>query len=331
MFSGAWLPLQGRLYQASLFFVLHFTIFPSLHFTIPEYYTILLMNTFTLFSNFFQKKALLCLHEIIDLAFDEDGEDLTSNAVFPLESLANACVIAKEDFIVAGLPIIKEILKRTSGESKIVFHTNEGSQVQTGSKLISIHGHTRKILKSERIILNMLSKLSGIASQTDKFCKQLSGSKVRLLDTRKTTPGLRYPEKYAVLVGGAENHRLNLQEMLMLKDNHIDHCGSITKAVNLLRKAYSPCPAIEVECRTINDVQEAVQAKVQRIMLDNMSHDEMQAALEFIPQSIESEISGRITLDNLKQTAELNPDFISSGALTHSARSVDISMTITPA
>ncbi|MCA1743071.1 MAG: carboxylating nicotinate-nucleotide diphosphorylase, partial [Desulfovibrionales bacterium] len=261
------------------------------------------MNNFTIFSSFFQGKALLFLERVIDLALEEDGQDLTSNAVFSQESDAKAVILAKESCIVAGLPISELILARLPGNTETNFLVPEGFRVESGQRIMSIAGQTIKILKAERIILNLISRLSGIATLTDIYCQKLKGTGVRLLDTRKTSPGLRYPEKYAVLVGGGENHRLNLENMLMLKDNHIDQCGSITNAVSILRKTYFPCLDIEVECRTLEDVEEAVMAEVQRIMLDNMSIEQLKKSLSRIPPDIESEISGCITLDNIEKIA----------------------------
>lgn len=286
------------------------------------------MNNFKIYSSFFQGKALLFLQRIIDLAFEEDGQDLTSNAVFSETSTAEATILAKEDCIVAGLPVSYQILESLPGDAQVTFFLSEGARAKPGEKLMSISGQTRKILKAERIILNLLSRLSGIATLTDLYCQKIKGTGVRLLDTRKTSPGLRYPEKYAVLIGGGKNHRLNLEDMLMLKDNHIDQCGSISRAVHALRKAHSPCPDIEVECRTPEDVEEAVKAEVQRIMLDNMGMEQLKKSLSLIPPDIESEISGRITLDNIEKVASLKPDFVSSGALTHSAKHIDMSMKI---
>lgn len=267
-------------------------------------------------------------HRIIDLALEEDGRDLTSNAVFSSGSKAGAIIKTKQECVICGLPFIDQILDRIEGESSTTKTPAEGELTDSGQAIAKIQGQASKILKAERVILNMLSRLSGIATLTRKFCDKLQGSGVTLLDTRKTSPGMRYPEKYAVLVGGAQNHRLNLESMLMLKDNHIDQCGSITRAVDSLRLAYSPCPPIEVECRGISDVEEAVFTRVNRIMLDNMSMQDMREALKMIPPHIESEISGRVNLDNIEQLASLRPDYISSGALTHSALPIDISMKI---
>ncbi|MFP4455136.1 MAG: carboxylating nicotinate-nucleotide diphosphorylase [Desulfonatronovibrio sp.] len=286
------------------------------------------MNDFSIFTSFFRGQALDLAHKIIDLALEEDGEDLTSNAVFSFDSKAKAIIRVKQECVICGLPFIDLILARIAGKASAQAICAEGALIDPGRTIAEIHGSTPKILKAERVILNMLSRLSGIATLTREFCARLKGSGVTLLDTRKTSPGMRYPEKYAVLVGGAGNHRLNLESMLMLKDNHIDQCGSITRAVDALRFAYSPCPPIEVECRSIADVEEAVSARADRIMLDNMDMGEMQKALKIIPARIESEISGRVNLENITQLASLRPDYISSGALTHSARSIDISMKI---
>lgn len=286
------------------------------------------MNEFTIFHSFFQGKALGFLHRIIDLSLEEDGNDLTSNAVFTPESTARAIILAKQDCVVAGLPFIIQILDRIPGKAGATFMVAESSLVRSGQELALIHGETRKILKAERVILNFLSRLSGIATLTKEYCEKLEGFGVKILDTRKTSPGLRYPEKYAVLIGGGQNHRLNLESMLMLKDNHIDQYGSILEAVLTLKKTYLPCPPIEVECRTVSEVREASGAGVQRIMLDNMSIEEMKEALKIIPGHIDSEISGRVDLDNIETLASLKPTYISSGALTHSARPVDLSMRI---
>ena len=188
------------------------------------------------------------------------------------------------------------------------------------------------LLKAERVILNFITHLSGIANLTARYVRELEGTGVRLLDTRKTTPCLRWPEKYAVQAGGGCNHRKNLVEMLMLKDNHIDAAGSMTKAVELLRGRYNPCPPIEVECRNLDEISEAVACRVDRIMLDNMTPDMLPEALEMIPSFIETEISGGVSLDTIRAYATVStvrkPDFISVGRITHSAVTADLSMRI---
>ncbi len=286
------------------------------------------MNQPRLFQTFFQDKALVFLHRIIDLALEEDGSDFTSDAVFTSDSEAGAVVKAKQEAVIAGLPAIGIILGRIPGSASVSLELEDGATAQAGQTLARIQGSARQILKAERVILNFVSRLSGIATLTRQFCLKLEGTGVILLDTRKTTPGMRYPEKYAVLAGGANNHRHNLESMLMLKDNHIDMCGSISKAVKQLRTAYAPCPPIEVECRSVADVHEAVSSRINRIMLDNMNMQEMRKALAIIPENIESEISGRVDLSNLEQYASLKPTYISSGAITHSAMPIDLSMEI---
>lgn len=286
------------------------------------------MNNSELFHTFFQGKALHFLYRIIDLSLDEDGPDLTTNAVFPDTSNARAGILVKQNCVLAGLPIIDAVLDRLPGAANIECLDSEGQTVQAGKLIAVIQGQTRQLLKAERVILNIMSRLCGIATLTRTYLQKIQGTGVRLLDTRKTAPGMRYLDKYAVLVGGGENHRLNLEDMLMLKDNHIDKCKSIILAVHALQQTYSPCPPIEVECRSLDQVKEAVQAGVQRIMLDNMSLTDMKEAVDIIPGWIESEISGRISLDNIHQAARLKPTFISCGALTHSAPPIDLSMTL---
>jgi nicotinate-nucleotide pyrophosphorylase (carboxylating) len=178
--------------------------------------------------------------------------------------------------------------------------------------------------------MNFIGHLSGVANLTHCFVQAVSGTGVRVLDTRKTMPGMRYLEKYAVRLGGGYNHRLNLEEMLMLKDNHVDRAGSIAKAVAAVDQAFARRPPLEIECRTLEDVREAVAQHPQRIMLDNMDQDTMKKALTFIPDSIDSEISGNVTLDTILSLAQLGPTFISIGAITHSAPVADFSMRLQP-
>ena len=282
------------------------------------------------FDTFFQAEAKMFLMATIRIALSEDGPDLTSLGVFEPEDLANAQIVAKEDTIIAGLPLIPLILEFTDKDKKCKIHlnVNEGDKVPAGTLIAAIQAPAVLLLKAERVMLNFISHLSGIATLTNEYVQALDHSETILLDTRKTIPGLRYPEKYAVLVGGAQNHRLNLVEMLMLKDNHIDRAGSITKAVDKLRAKYEPCPPIEVECRNQKEVDEAVTCGVERIMLDNMSFDEAKASIATIPDSIETEISGNVTLETIAKLAEAGPDFISVGRITHSAKCSDLSMQI---
>lgn len=286
------------------------------------------MQDQTHFQHFFQGQARSFLQRLIELSLDEDGEDLTSNALFSGDALLAARIKAKEDTLVVGLPVIPLILERLPGSVQVQFAVSEGALVLAGTYVAHFEGQARAVLKAERVILNCISRLSGIANLTRTFCKKIKDSKVILLDTRKTTPGLRYLEKYAVVMGGGRNHRVDLAELLMLKDNHIDRAGGIALAVAALRRAYDPCPPIEVECRTLDELRQAVALPVQRIMLDNMSEAQMAEALAMIPAGIESEISGGVSLQNIARLAALGPTFISAGALTHAAVAADFSMSI---
>lgn len=280
------------------------------------------------FQRFFQGQALSFLQRLIDLSLDEDGEDLTSQALFSQDDMLVARIKAKQDTLVVGLPVIPLVLERWPGRVQVRCTVREGAFVSKETYVCRLDGQALAILKAERVILNFLGRLSGIANLTRDFCAKIAGTGVILLDTRKTTPGLRYPEKYAVAMGGGRNHRLDLAELLMLKDNHIDRAGGIGPAVAALRQAYVHCPPIEVECRTLAEVRQAVALSVARIMLDNMDEAQMAEALAMIPKEIESEISGGVSLDNIARLAALGPTYISAGALTHSAASADFSMSI---
>jgi nicotinate-nucleotide pyrophosphorylase (carboxylating) len=277
------------------------------------------------FETFFTAKGLRLLDQAIDLALLEDGEDLTSNGLFGTDESIQARIMAKEELVLAGLPIAGRVLARC-GTAAFSPSAVEGSAVSPGTVVARIDGQARAVLKAERVMLNFLCHLSGIATLTRRYADLLDGTRTRLLDTRKTMPGLRYPEKYAVRLGGGVNHRIDLEEMLMLKDNHIDRWGGIEGAVLRLRTTYSPCPPIEVECRTLEQVEEAVSCRVERIMLDNMDQERLREALSIIPGTIQSEVSGGVTQENIRAIAELGPDFISVGRLTHSAPSVDLSL-----
>ena len=277
------------------------------------------------------------LLSILELSLAEDGPDLTTEGVFGPGDRLQAIIVAKEQTIIAGLPVIPLVMDLCATHPEELSYTwqslaKEGQEVAKGSIVARISGPARQVLRAERVILNFVSHLCGIANLTRRYAEKLEGTGVRLLDTRKTMPGLRYPDKYAVLCGGGHNHRRNLAEMLMLKDNHIDAAGSMTKAVELLRRRYTPCPPIEVECRNHDEISEAVACKVDRIMLDNMTPDMLPEALEMIPSSIETEISGGVSLDTIRAYATVStvrkPDFISVGRITHSAVTADLSMRI---
>ena len=265
------------------------------------------------------------LLSILELSLAEDGPDLTTEGVFGPGDRLQAIIVAKEQTIIAGLPVIPLVMDLCAAHPEELSYTwqslaKEGEEVAKGSIVARISGPARQVLRAERVIL------------TRRYAEKLEGTGVRLLDTRKTMPGLRYPDKYAVLCGGGHNQRRNLAEMLMLKDNHIDAAGSMTKAVELLHGRYNPCPPIEVECRNLDEISEAVACRVDRIMLDNMTPDMLPEALEMIPSFIETEISGGVSLDTIRAYATVStvrkPDFISVGRITHSAVTADLSMRI---
>ena len=271
------------------------------------------------------------LLSILELSLAEDGPDLTTEGVFGPGDRLQAIIVAKEQTIIAGLPVIPLVMDLCAAHPEELSYTwqclaKEGEEVAKGSIVARISGPARQVLRAERVILNFVSHLCGIANLTRRYAEKLEGTGVRLLDTRKTMPGLRYPDKYAVLCGGGHNHRRNLAEMLMLKDNHIDAAGSMTKAVELLRGRYNPCPPIEVECRDLDEISEAVACRVDRIMLDNFTPALTREAVDLIAGRCEVESSGGITLDNLREYAACGVDFISVGALTHQIKSLDLSL-----
>lgn len=281
------------------------------------------------FQEYFCGEGLRYLKAAIALALEEDGPDLTAEGIFDAGHDIRASIVAKEDTLVAGLPIIALIFEEYGERGTWQHRVDEGAQVAAGTEVTRLYGPAVTLLKLERIILNFVCHLSGIANLTRRYVQQLQGTGVRLLDTRKTLPGLRWPEKYAVRVGGGHNHRRNLTEMLMLKDNHIDAAGSIAAAVAALRARYTPCPPIEVECRTCDDVRQAVAAQAERIMLDNMDIPALEQALPLIPSHLEAEISGGVTMENIRELAlagTRRADYISVGRLTHSAPYADFSM-----
>ena len=271
------------------------------------------------------------LLSILELSLAEDGPDLTTEGVFGPGDRLQAIIVAKEQTIIAGLPVIPLVMDLCAAHPEELSYTwqslaKEGEEVAKGSIVARISGPARQVLRAERVILNFVSHLCGIANLTRRYAEKLEGTGVRLLDTRKTMPGLRYPDKYAVLCGGGHNHRRNLAEMLMLKDNHIDAAGSMTKAVELLRGRYNPCPPIEVECRNLDEINEAVACRVDRIMLDNFTPELTREAVDLIAGRCEIESSGGITLDNLREYAACGVDYISVGALTHQIKSLDLSL-----
>ena len=273
------------------------------------------------------------VRRLIRLALEEDGPDLTAQGVFSPQDQAEAVLVAKQDSLVVGLPLISLIFQQMGHNSPgncWRAEVPEGSAVKNGHTLASFFIDAITLLKAERVILNLISHLSGVANLTKQYVDQLDGTGVRLLDTRKTLPGMRYPEKYAVRMGGGYNHRMDLAQMLMIKDNHIDASGSISAAALALLAKYNPCPPLEIECRTLAEVQEAVVCRPNRILLDNMDVVMLNKVLPLIPLDIEAEISGGVSLENIRGFAlacERRPaDYISVGRLTHSAPVADFSI-----
>ena len=266
--------------------------------------------------------------QLIRMALQEDitSEDVSTNAVMPTATKGTVDLIAKEDGVVAGLDIYARVFTILDEKTEIDFHCKDGDEVKKGDLMATVTGDIRVLLSGERVALNYLQRMSGIATYTRQVAKLLEGSNVTLLDTRKTTPNCRVFEKYAVRVGGGCNHRYNLSDGVLLKDNHIGAAGSVTKAVQMA-KAYAPfVRKIEIEVETLDQVKEAVEAGADIIMLDNMTPEVMKQAVELIDGRAQTECSGNITKENIQKIREIGVDFVSSGALTHSASILDISM-----
>ena len=266
--------------------------------------------------------------QLIRMALQEDitSEDVSTNAVMPTATKGTVDLIAKEDGVVAGLDIYARVFTILDEKTEIDFHCKDGDEVKKGDLMATVTGDIRVLLSGERVALNYLQRMSGIATYTRQVAKLLEGSNVTLLDTRKTTPNCRVFEKYAVRVGGGCNHRYNLSDGVLLKDNHIEAAGSVTKAVQMAR-AYAPfVRKIEIEVETLDQVKEAVEAGADIIMLDNMTPEVMKQAVELIDGRAQTECSGNITKENIQKIREIGVDFVSSGALTHSAPILDISM-----
>ena len=266
--------------------------------------------------------------QLIRMALQEDitSEDVSTNAVMPTATKGTVDLIAKEDGVIAGLDIYARVFTILDENTEIDFHCKDGDDVKKGQLMATVTGDIRVLLSGERVALHYLQRMSGIATYTRQVAGLLEGSNVTLLDTRKTTPNCRVFEKYAVRVGGGCNHRYNLSDGVLLKDNHIGAAGSVTKAVQMA-KAYAPfVRKIEIEVETLEQVKEAVEAGADIIMLDNMTPEVMKQAVELIDGRAQTECSGNITKENIQKIREIGVDFVSSGALTHSAPILDISM-----
>lgn len=264
----------------------------------------------------------------IRMALEEDinSEDVSTNAVMPAYQKGEVQLICKQDGIIAGLGVFERVFQLLDPETKVDFYVADGDAVKKGQLMATVIGDIRVLLSGERTALNYLQRMSGIATYTNEVAKMLEGTKTTLLDTRKTTPCMRVFEKYAVKVGGGKNHRYNLSDGVMLKDNHIGAAGGVKEAI-AAAKAYAPfVRKIEVETENLDMVKEAVEAGADIIMLDNMTPEEMAEAIRIIDGRAETECSGNMTKENIKTITALGVDYVSSGALTHSAPILDISL-----
>ncbi len=270
---------------------------------------------------------------LIDLALDEDAGlgDVTSRAIFPPSHRSRAFIEARQDLMLCGVEIAAAVFARVDPALKVKLAAADGDRVKNGSKVLTVTGPTASLLTAERTALNFIQRLSGVATQSRRYADALAGTTTRVVDTRKTTPGWRALEKYAVRCGGCVNHRSSLGEHVLIKDNHIAAAGSLTKAVKLARLAAPHSAKIEVETTTLAEVKEAVRAGAEVILLDNMSPALIRSAVAIIAGSAVVEVSGGVRFETLRDYALPGVDVISVGALTHSAPAADLSLTILPA
>jgi len=270
---------------------------------------------------------------LIRLALNEDVRtgDYTSLWTLPAEQVQTAKLVAKEDGVVAGLPVVELVFAELGGKVKVETYIQDGDQVKVGTQIASITGETKTLLCGERVMLNFLQQLSGVATITNKFATVLKGGKTKVLDTRKTIPGFRTLQKYAVLAGGGSNHRMGLWDMVLVKDNHIAAAGGVLEAWNAVKKQNAGNLKVEIEVENLEQLKLLLGLGVDRIMLDNMSNDLMREAVKITKESgdpVELEASGNMTLERAKELSDIGLDFISVGALTHSVKALDISMRI---
>jgi nicotinate-nucleotide pyrophosphorylase (carboxylating) len=270
-----------------------------------------------------------CLMKIVRLALEEDraGDDVTTNSLADLDRPARAEVRAKESGVISGIEPFLLTMREVDNGLEVAVFAGDGCEVKAGDLVLEVSGRESSILKAERTALNFLQRLSGVATLTRRFIEKLKPFGVVLLDTRKTTPGMRYLEKNAVRHGGGRNHRLNLEDMAMVKDNHIAMAGGITPAVRRVRAAW-PEKAIEVEVKSVAELEEALALGVELVMLDNFPLDMAAEAVRVNRGRARLEISGNVTMENIAEKAATGVDFISAGALTHSFRSLDLSLKI---
>lgn len=270
----------------------------------------------------------LHVDQLILMALREDisSEDVTTNAVMREPKAGSAQLICKQDGVIAGLDVFKRVFQLLDETSNVTMYCKDGDPVKNGDLLADVTGDIRALLSGERTALNYLQRMSGIATYTRNVADLLKGSKTKLLDTRKTTPNMRIFEKYAVKVGGGYNHRYNLSDGILIKDNHIGAAGGVAKAIEMA-KEYAPfVRKIEVEVENLTMLQEALDAGADIIMLDNMSVEDMKKAVEMAAGKAETECSGNVTKENIARLADIGVDYISSGALTHSAPILDVSL-----
>ncbi len=270
------------------------------------------------------------VQDLIDIGLAEDigSGDITTEPLVGPELTGIGDIVAKEDLVLAGLDVARQVFQTLDGAVVFAPYFQDGDRVAAGARVLTVEGRLRILLKGERTALNFLQRLSGIASQVRSFADALAGRSVRLVDTRKTAPGWRVLEKYAVRIGGAHNHRMGLYDGVLIKDNHIAVCGGVREAVNRARKGASHLLKIEVEVADLAGVREALDAGADVIMLDNMEDAGIREAVGMVQDRALVEVSGGVTRADLTRLADLGVDIISSGALTHSARSVDLSMRI---
>ncbi len=267
------------------------------------------------------------IEDLINRALVEDAYygDITTEELIEEDSTCSVSLIAKEDGILAGREVFDAVFKKL-GEVDIQWRKRDGDCLSNGELIAEIEGNTRNVLTGERIALNFLQRMSGIATTTKAMVELTEGTEAKIVCTRKTTPTLRTLEKHAVKVGGGVNHRFSLSDSFMVKDNHIQACGSIKKAIEKAKKSYPFLRAIEVEAETLEQVKEALETEADVIMLDNMTIDEMKEAVQLIKHKKIIEASGNITADRIQEVAQTGVDYISCGALTHSVKALDISM-----
>ncbi len=269
------------------------------------------------------------VRNFLRLALEEDigSCDLTTTLLIPENQKSRALVVAKENFIVAGMPFVQEVFNIVDTKTEFRVFFDDGSRVRKGDMMAEIHGSTRTLLSCERVGLNVLQRLSGVATLTNAFVEQVRGTRARIVDTRKTTPCMRFMEKYAVKIGGGSNHRSGLYDGVLIKDNHIEAAGGIKEAVTAARCTHH-LSKIEVEVESLRDLKEALSVGADVVMLDNMSVKDMKEAVAMVKGKALIEASGNMTLKRVREVAETGVDIISVGALTHSAPAVDISMKI---